>query len=95
MKIFVTGATGVIGRRAIPLLLSRGHAVTALARQNQDLPTEVHASLEGDAVLPPIDWAQWREVSRERHAAQPAAHPSQHADPPYAYSFVCYERAVG
>ena len=46
MKIFVTGATGVIGRRAIPLLLSRGHAVTALARQNQDLPTEVHASLK-------------------------------------------------
>jgi dihydrofolate reductase len=47
--------------------------------------TEVHASLEGDAELPAIDWTQWREVSRERHAAQA---PNQ-----YDYSFVCYERA--
>ena len=48
--------------------------------------TEVHAVIEGDAVLPEIDWAQWREVGRERHAAE---------DPnPYDYSFVVYERAV-
>ena len=46
--------------------------------------TEVHTSLEGDAVLPAIDWTRWREVSRERHAAQA---PNQ-----YDYSFVCYER---
>jgi nucleoside-diphosphate-sugar epimerase len=32
MKIFVTGATGVVGRRAIPLMLERGHQVTAVAR---------------------------------------------------------------
>ena len=32
MKVFLTGATGVIGRRAIPLLLSAGHTVTAVAR---------------------------------------------------------------
>ncbi|HSB09879.1 MAG TPA: NAD(P)H-binding protein [Blastocatellia bacterium] len=32
MKIFVTGATGVIGRRAVPLLVMRGHDVTAIAR---------------------------------------------------------------
>jgi len=48
--------------------------------------TEVHASVEGDAVLPAIEWAQWREVSRERHAAQ--------APNPYDYSFVCYERTA-
>jgi len=48
--------------------------------------TEVHASFEGDAVLPAIEWAQWREVSRERHAAQ--------APNPYDYSFVCYERTA-
>ena len=29
MKIFMTGATGVIGRRAIPMLRRRGHALTA------------------------------------------------------------------
>lgn len=48
--------------------------------------TEVHASVEGDAVLPRIDWAQWRETSREYHAAQAPDH--------YDYSFVCYERAA-
>ena len=32
MRIFVTGATGVIGRRVVPLLTSQGHAVTAIAR---------------------------------------------------------------
>lgn len=48
--------------------------------------TEVHASVEGDAVLPPIDWAQWRETSRERHAAQTPEH--------HAFSIVCYQRAA-
>lgn len=47
--------------------------------------TEVHASVEGDAVLPPVEWGEWRELSREHHAAQ--------ASNPYDYSFVCYERA--
>ncbi len=49
--------------------------------------TEVHASVEGDAVLPEIDWTRWREVSRERHSAE--------APNPYDYSFVVYERAGG
>lgn len=31
-KIFVTGATGVLGRRAIPLLVAAGHDVTGVAR---------------------------------------------------------------
>jgi 2-alkyl-3-oxoalkanoate reductase len=32
MRVFVTGATGVIGRRLVPLLTQRGIAVTALVR---------------------------------------------------------------
>jgi nucleoside-diphosphate-sugar epimerase len=32
LRVFVTGATGVIGRRVVPLLLAQGHTVTALAR---------------------------------------------------------------
>ena len=32
MKAFVAGATGVIGRRLVPLLLARGHDVTAMTR---------------------------------------------------------------
>jgi len=48
--------------------------------------TRVHASIEGDARLPEIDWAQWREVSCEHHAAQPPGHD--------AFSIVRYERVV-
>ena len=32
MKVFVLGATGVIGRRALPALIDAGHQVSALAR---------------------------------------------------------------
>jgi nucleoside-diphosphate-sugar epimerase len=32
MRVFLTGATGVIGRRTVPLLLSAGHQVTASGR---------------------------------------------------------------
>ncbi len=58
---------------------------TALPLADRIYLTEVHASVEGDAVLPAIDWTQWREVSREHHAAQPGQD--------YAFSFVRYERA--
>jgi nucleoside-diphosphate-sugar epimerase len=32
MHVFVTGASGVIGRRAVPLLIEAGHRVTAVGR---------------------------------------------------------------
>ncbi|HEX7018793.1 MAG TPA: NAD(P)-dependent oxidoreductase [Gemmatimonadaceae bacterium] len=32
MKIFVTGATGVVGRRAVPWMIAAGHEVTAAGR---------------------------------------------------------------
>jgi uncharacterized protein YbjT (DUF2867 family) len=32
MKIFVAGATGVLGRRTVPLLVAAGPSVTAVAR---------------------------------------------------------------
>lgn len=34
MKIFVAGATGAIGRRLIPMLIQRGHQVTAATRSS-------------------------------------------------------------
>lgn len=32
MRVFITGGTGVLGRRVLPLLVREGHAVTSLAR---------------------------------------------------------------
>ena len=32
MKVFVAGATGVIGRRLVPMLVERGHEVTCMTR---------------------------------------------------------------
>ena len=41
MCIFVTGATGVLGRRIVPLLVAAGHQVTAVTRTREE-----HAALE-------------------------------------------------
>ena len=32
MKVFVAGATGVVGRRLVPLLVQAGHQVTGMTR---------------------------------------------------------------
>lgn len=37
MKLFVAGATGVVGRRVVPVLLDRGHEVTALGHSPRKL----------------------------------------------------------
>jgi len=36
MRLFMTGATGVIGSRALPLLLQAGHSVTAASRSERN-----------------------------------------------------------
>lgn len=46
--------------------------------------TEVHAQLAGDTFFPPIDCDAWREVARERHAADDSND--------HDYSFVVLER---
>lgn len=35
MRVFVAGATGVIGRRVVPLLVQAGHSVTGMARSEE------------------------------------------------------------
>jgi len=37
--------------------------------------TEVHADIEGDAFMPPLDPADWKETARERHEPDAADHP--------------------
>ena len=56
----------------------------AIPRADRLYITEVHACVEGDAVLCNIDWRFWRETIREKRFAEPPN--------PYDYSFVCYER---
>ena len=56
----------------------------ALPRADRLYLTEVHAEVPGDAYLPELDLAQWRECSRQRHGASETN--------PYDYSFVVYER---
>ena len=49
--------------------------------------TRVHAIVEGDAFLPPINWHEWSESSRERHRGS--------GENPHDYSFLVYERRAG
>src|SRR4051794_27137938 len=52
MKILVVGATGVIGRRVVPLLLGAGHEVIAFVRRKRDVPFAGAAIVEGDLFDP-------------------------------------------
>lgn len=56
----------------------------ALPRADRLYFTEVHGEVEGDALLPAIDWSAWQELSRERFEASGAN--------PYPYSFAVFER---
>src|SRR5262245_55771874 len=63
-QIFITGGTGYLGSRLIPLLAQRGHTIKALVRpgSEQRLPTGVQ-KISGDALridsysnqVPPAD----------------------------------------
>ena len=59
----------------------------AIPRAGRLYITEVHASVEGDACLPQVEWKNWREIGREHHPAL--------GTNPYDYSFVVYERLNG
>jgi uncharacterized protein YbjT (DUF2867 family) len=49
--VFVAGATGYLGRRAIPELLARGHGVRALARRGSEARVPAGAEIvTGDAL---------------------------------------------
>jgi nucleoside-diphosphate-sugar epimerase len=46
MRIFITGASGVIGRRVVPLLVEAGHQVTAVGRSPEKLAALAKAGAE-------------------------------------------------
>ncbi|OKP52809.1 3-beta hydroxysteroid dehydrogenase [Serratia marcescens] len=45
MKVAIIGATGFVGRRVVDEALARGIQVTAIARQNKDLPEHAHLTV--------------------------------------------------
>ena len=58
----------------------------ALPRAGLLYVTLVHAELDGDVFLPPVDTDEWKLASEERHAAD------ERND--FDYSFLVYERRV-
>ncbi len=69
MRVFLAGATGVIGRRLLPLLLAGGHQVTAMTR------SEARAVALRDAGATPVvcDVFDAEGVRTAIQAAQPEA----------------------
>jgi uncharacterized protein (TIGR01777 family) len=67
MRVFVTGATGLVGRRLVPALLARGDQVVALTRRyahaRQALGPKVEL-VEGD----PMQAGEWMEKVDDCHA---------------------------
>src|SRR5690348_10215764 len=51
MKVFIAGATGVLGRSLIPLLLQQGHTVRALVRSIEKAPREAGVELSHGDLL--------------------------------------------
>jgi 2-alkyl-3-oxoalkanoate reductase len=67
MRVFVTGASGVIGRRVVPLLRSAGHQVTAISRSAESKRMlERHGATT--IALELYDVAALRDVMREHDA---------------------------
>lgn len=49
MKVFVSGATGVVGRRAVRDLVEQGHEVTAMVRTDEKHASSRRSGLERPA----------------------------------------------
>jgi len=56
MKIFVTGATGFVGRHLVPHLLDRGHSVTSAVRSEGSAPAGSDELIIG-SIGPDSDWS--------------------------------------
>jgi uncharacterized protein YbjT (DUF2867 family) len=52
-KVFITGGTGYIGSRLVPLLIARGHDVTAMARPGSELKLPQSARIVAGNPLDP------------------------------------------
>ncbi len=76
MHVFLAGATGVVGRRAVPLLTAAGHRVTALVRD----PGRARAVLGDEAGLAVGDVMDGPAVRQAVEGAEPDVVMSQLTD---------------
>ena len=66
MRIFLAGATGVIGRRLLPLLIAEGHQVTGMTRSPQKVE-ELRARGAQPVVADALDGTAMRAAVRDAH----------------------------
>jgi nucleoside-diphosphate-sugar epimerase len=83
MRVFVAGATGVIGRQLVPMLLAEGHEVSAMTRSPEKADalraggaeTVIADALDGDAVLAVVRQARPDAVIHQLTAIPPRLDP--------------------
>ena len=90
MRIFVAGATGVIGRRLVPLLVSAGHEVTGMTRS----PERAEALRASGAAAVVCDAFDRDGVVAAVAAARPEVVIHQLTDIPPALNMRRYEREM-
>src|SRR3954449_9186212 len=90
MRIFVAGATGVIGRRLVPMLVASGHSVTAMTRSAAKAPA-IEAMGAEPAVTDVFDADRLAEAES---AARPEAVINQLTDLPQQINFRKAETAL-
>ena len=79
----MAGALALAGSDTVSVIGGAEIFALFVGRADRIELTEVHADVEGDAVVPAFDRARWRETKRERHEAVGD-------NPPF--SFVTFER---
>jgi nucleoside-diphosphate-sugar epimerase len=85
MRIFVAGATGVVGARLVPALVKAGHQITGMTRsprRGEDLraagaEAAIADALDREAVIAAVVAARPEAVLHELTAIPPVANPSR------------------
>lgn len=74
------------GKDEVMVIGGAGIYHLCLPRASRLYYTKVHATVDGDAFFPEMNWSEWQLVSREDHRAS--------ENNPYDYSFLLYEKRV-